>query len=313
MIAALTPVQTGVEQVWALAVNNFRAVLDKMDAGFVEALSNERTTAFAYKTELEKQQAENANLQDRIGKLEKEAKELKETLCNCSAAMMMAQQDTAKLAGEKGALEIKLKSMEVLQKRLASQVPRNSFSSSSSTSSSESAARTTTSASLMETVQREVSEQVEYTLQAAFRDVQQQRALREQAERKMQAMMRKVKASLADLDVDAGDRPPAPPSREASTAVGTPPPIAQPHSRKPSMDLDTDIDISDASQIYTPYRTTGARASGIHYRDLNTSASIPDRTKHTPNSTGVCRCPILIDSGVQSPEEYQPKYQQSWS
>jgi chromosome segregation ATPase len=199
MIAALTPVQTGVEQLWALAVSNFRSVLEKMHAGFVDAIQNERATGLAFKAELEKQQAENARLQDKIGSLEKEVKEVKEALLKCSGEMVMAQQETARLAGEKGWLEIKLKSVEVVLRRLASQgFSINSFSSSSTSTSasSEPDARTTTNSSLMEIVQKEVSDQVNFKLQAAFRDVQQQRAMREQAERKMQALMKKVKASV---------------------------------------------------------------------------------------------------------------------
>ncbi|KAJ2915959.1 hypothetical protein MD484_g4422, partial [Candolleomyces efflorescens] len=238
MIAALTPVQTGVEQLWALAVNNFRSVIEKMHAGFIDAIQNERSTALALKVELEKQKAENARLQDRVGSLEKEVKEVREAYTGCSADMVRAQQEAARLAGEKGGLEIRLKSMEVVQRRLLSQSSsRKSFSSSSSETPAP-------QLSLLEMVQKEVSEQMDFKLQAAFRDVQQQRALREQAERKMQAMMKRVKASLADLDVDVEDNSligidpgPLAPSREASTAVGSPSPKFQPPSRKPSMDV----------------------------------------------------------------------------
>ncbi|KAF6754119.1 hypothetical protein DFP72DRAFT_389800 [Ephemerocybe angulata] len=312
MLAALMPIQGGVEQLWALTVTQFRNVLERMNGGFVSALQLEHERAQAIEAGAQEAQYK---LQEQVGqerekfkeilegvkkhlererveksRLEKELGDHKLALRLAADAAGAAQRERARAQQEKGSVEVKLAAVISVLPAL-------------------SGAGQGVQVDVEKVLNEAVNEKVEERVRAALLEAAQQRAARENAEAKLTDVMGKLQASLQLAGCNVTPIPrrsTGPPSRETSTVVGTPPPkhseVVHPssnsRSRRPSESNDMALaPIPTEPIIGSPLREAlsadaiqlalaqGSALAGSSVNPISASAALPETAVATADST----------------------------
>lgn len=312
MLAALMPIQGGVEQLWALTVTQFRNVLERMNGGFVSALQLEHERAQAIEAGAQEAQYK---LQEQVGqerekfkeilegvkkhfererveksRLEKELGDHKLALRLAADAAGAAQRERARAQQEKGSVEVKLAAVISVLPAL-------------------SGAGQGVQVDVEKVLNEAVNEKVEERVRAALLEAAEQRAARENAEAKLTDVMGKLQASLQLAGCNVTPIPrrsTGPPSRETSTVVGTPPPkhseVVHPssnsRSRRPSESNDMALaPIPTEPIIGSPLREAlpadaiqlalaqGSALAGSSVSPISASAALPETAVATADST----------------------------